>query len=291
MFLRMKSSFTKLAPHEFPLHLREIADPPKELYLEGTLPSHDEYKYLSVVGSRRYSSYGKEACETLIAGLAGKPVVIVSGLALGIDSIAHRAALRANLITVALPGSGLDPRVIAPSSHRNLAQEIVESGGALVSEFEPLMHASPKTFPQRNRIMAGLSHAVLVIEAHERSGTLITARLAVEYNRDVLVVPGSIFSPNSEGNHRLIRTGATPVRTSGEILEALDLVSNETQKLPLEPLAPYEQIIFDLLKSPRTRDDLLQDSGLGIAEMNATLMTMELKGFIKESGGEFHRLV
>ena len=283
------SQARKITREEFPLCLREIPDPPAHIYVEGELPSHDDYAYLAVVGSRRYSAYSKEACEKLIAGLAGKPVVIVSGLALGIDSIAHKAAIAAGLPTVAIPGSGLDRSVIAPSSHRGLADEIVAHGGALVSELKPLTHAAPFTFPSRNRIMAGLCKAILVIEAHERSGTLITARLAVEYNRDVLVVPGSIFSINSKGGHKFIRIGATPVASSDEILEALGLATGETKLLPTESLTPHEQTIFDLLASPLSRDDLLEESSLPTPDGNVVLMTMELKGLIKEIGGEFQR--
>ncbi len=280
----------KVPRAELPLCLQEIPDPPTHLYIEGGLPSHEEYMYLAVVGSRRYSSYGKEACEKLIMGLAGKPVVIVSGLALGIDSIAHKAALAAGLKTVSIPGSGLDRSVIAPSSHRRLADEIMEAGGTLVSELEPLVHATPFTFPARNRIMAGLSRAILVVEAHERSGTLITARLAMEYNRDVLVVPGSIFSMNSVGGHRLIRNGAIPVSSSDEILDALDLLPGETKKIRTETLSPHEEIIFKLLSEPLARDLVLEGSGLPAADTNVVLMTMELKGLIKEVGGEFQRV-
>lgn len=280
----------KLLPSEFPLCLKEIPDPPPFLYIEGDLPSYDDYTYLAVVGSRRYSAYGKEVCEKLIAGLAGSPIVIVSGLALGIDSIAHKAAMNAGLPTIAIPGSGLDRSVIAPRSHTELANQIVASGGALISEHEPLTHAAPYTFPSRNRIMAGLCTAILLIEAHEKSGTLITARLAMEYNRDVLVVPGSIFSLNSKGGHMFIRSGATPVASSEEILDALDLTPGETKTIPTEPLSPHEQIIFDLLLSPTSRDDLLEESGLPPSETNIVLMTMELKGLIKEIGGEFQRV-
>ena len=150
---------------EFPKLLKEINDPPKRLYVEGTLPA-DDAKWLCVVGSRKFSNYGKEVCEELIAGLVGQPVIIVSGLALGIDAIAHNAALNAGLKTIAVPGSGLDPKVLYPKSHFQLARKILEAGGALISEFEPDMVATPYTFPQRNRIMAGLCHATLTNRGH-----------------------------------------------------------------------------------------------------------------------------
>src|SRR3989344_4618820 len=187
---------------QFPRRLREIPDPPEKLYMQGVLPS-EEHKWLCVVGSRRYTNYGKEVCGKLIEGLRGYPVVIVSGLALGIDALAHRAALAANLPCVAVPGSGLSPHVLHPASNRRLADDILLSGGAMLSEFEPDFRPTLWSFPQRNRIMAGLSDAVLVIEAESKSGTLITSKLATEYNRDVFTLPGSIFSSTSAGPHML----------------------------------------------------------------------------------------
>ena len=194
-------------------------------------------KFLCVVGSRKYTDYGKEACQKLIAGLRGHNIVIVSGLALGIDGIAHRAALDAGLTTIAIPGSGLNPSVLYPSSNRQLAEKIIESGGALISEFEPMFKATTYSFPQRNRIMAGISHATLIIEAEIKSGTLITSRLATEYNRDVATVPGSIFSKTSEGPNMLLRLGATPVSSSAHILETLGFKIEEdktTKELELK---------------------------------------------------------
>ncbi len=182
-----------LTPEYFPEKLKQIPDAPKKLYVEGVLPSEDT-KILAVVGARKHTPYGKEACEKLIAGLAGYDICIVSGLALGIDAVAHKAALDAGLKTIAVPGSGLDRSVLYPITNKRLAEEILHAGGALLSEFEPKTIAAPWTFPQRNRIMAGLADAVLVVEAELQSGTLITSKYATEYNRDVLAVPGSIFS-------------------------------------------------------------------------------------------------
>jgi DNA protecting protein DprA len=186
----------------------------------GTMPS-DEYKFLCIVGSRTYSTYGKDACRKLILGLRGYPIVVVSGLAVGIDSFAHEAALEAGLKTISFPGSGLDPSVLYPSSKRYLAKQIVESGGALISRFNSLQKSDNWTFPSRNRLMAGVSHATMIIEARRGSGTLITAKYAEEFNRDVLAVPGPIDSELSYGPHMLIRRGATPITSSQDILEAL----------------------------------------------------------------------
>ncbi|HRZ30407.1 MAG TPA: DNA-processing protein DprA [Candidatus Paceibacterota bacterium] len=287
----MKTKFKKILPSDFPALLKEINDPPRELYLEGDLPRETECKFLAVVGSRKYSRYGKEACEELIAGLAGYPIVIVSGLALGIDTIAHQSALKNNLLTIAIPGSGLDRRVLHPFSNHCLADEIIERGGCLLSELEPECPAGLHTFPRRNRIMAGLSHATLIIEAGERSGTLITSRLAMEYNRDVLVVPGSIFSPSSRGANSLIRQGATPINNSNDLLQALgfnlDEEEKEKQGRLFIDLSPIEQKIVGILESESLpRDELIEVAELTTAEANILLSTMEIKGLIKEAMGE-----
>ena len=270
-----------------PVLLREINDQPEKLYLRGTLPDSTA-KTLCVVGSRRYSPYGKDVCEQLIHGLSGYPISIVSGLALGIDALAHRAALSAGLHTIAVPGSGLNDHVLYPRTNRGLAHEICDAGGALLSEFEPDFQAQPWSFPKRNRIMAGLSHAVLVIEAEERSGTLITSRLATEYNRDVLTVPGSIFSKHSAGPHMLIRLGATPVRHSGDILEAFG-IDHESQRESTEHCSPEEQKVLEFLGHPMNRNELIKKLDIPTSEANVLLSTMELKNLITEYMGEIHR--
>ncbi|MFA6552404.1 MAG: DNA-processing protein DprA [Candidatus Paceibacterota bacterium] len=287
----MTIEIKKLKPKDFPERLKEINDPPKELYLRGTLPSPDS-KWLCVVGSRKYTNYGQEACEKLISGLSGFPIVIVSGLALGIDGIAHRAALSAGLKTIAVPGSGLSPKVLYPASNLRLSEKILESGGALLSEFEPEFKATPWSFPQRNRIMAGLSDAVLIIEAEIKSGTLITSKMATEYNRDVLAVPGPIFSSTSEGPHMLIRLGATPITSSAQLLEALGFKAKNGEESGTvrnySDCSPEELRIIELLKNPQTRDDLIQNLKLPASKVNTTLSILELKGLIREFMGEIH---
>lgn len=290
------SKIWKLKTEQIPKTLLEIPEPPAELYAEGALPwEQDEYKYLTVVGSRKFSTYGRDACEKLIAGLAGYPIAIISGLALGIDTIAHKAALKARLTTIAVPGSGLDRSVLHPHTNKRLADDIVSAGGCLLSEYEPKMPAGVHTFPRRNRIMAGMSDAILVIEAGEKSGTLITARLATEYNRDCLAVPGSIFSPSSIGANWLIKQGATPITLSEDVLSALHInieneQENKQQKLFAE-LSPQEKIIVDLITNePITRDEIIMSCGLSASAANTLLMTMEIKGLIKEELGEI-RLV
>lgn len=290
----VKNKFKKLLPAEFPSLLKEINDPPKELWLEGELPNEKENKFLAVVGSRRYSRYGKEATEELVAGLAGYPIVIVSGLALGIDAIAHQSALKNKLLTIAVPGSGLSREVLHPFSNHRLADEIVEAGGCLMSELEPDCPAGLHTFPRRNRIMAGLSHATLIVEAGEKSGTLITARLAMEYNRDVLVVPGSIFSPSSRGANELIHHGAMPINNSVDLLHALgfnldsdiEKFADRQAKLFID-LSPVEQKIVELLQvESLPRDELIELTELSITDANIILSSMEIKGVIKEAMGE-----
>lgn len=287
----MSYSIRELSPEEFPPQLLEIPQPPKKLFLAGELPP-PETIFLSVVGSRKYTNYGKDVCEDIIEGLAGFPLSIVSGLALGIDSIAHRTAMRAGLATVAVPGSGLHHSVLYPRAHFSLAEEIVEKGGALLSEFDPKLSAAPWTFPQRNRIMAGLSRAVLVIEAEERSGTLITSRLATEYNRDVYVIPNSIFAQGSRGSNKLLKQGAYPITDASDILDLFGLAqeSGTMSAQTLAELSEEEQKIFSILSMPLPRDEIIRASGFDISSANTLLSVMEIKGLIIERGGEIRRL-
>ncbi|MEK7505171.1 MAG: DNA-processing protein DprA [Patescibacteria group bacterium] len=277
----------KLPRDAWPPLLSEINDPPKELYVEGKIDFPDR-TWLTVVGSRRASTYGTEVVQTLIAALAGQPVVIVSGLAIGIDTITHKAALKNDLPTLAVPGSGLDREVLHPSSNSKLADEIVAHGGALLSELEPKCPAGIHTFPKRNRLMAGMSKAILIIEAGKNSGTLITARLATDYNRDVLAVPGSIFHPGAYGTNTLIRDGATPITSGDDLLLALGFkLNSEKPAQERTDLTDQEKIIVDLLAvEPLIRDDLIRATGLPTSDANTLLAVMEIKGLIREVLGE-----
>lgn len=281
----MAYSIRELSNSEFPRGLFEIPDIPKKLTCVGTLPKED-VKLLCVVGARKYSEYGKATCKKLIGELRGFPISIVSGLALGIDSIAHKAALENNLHTIAVPGSGLDLAALYPSSHRQLAEEIVHSEGALLSEFEPDFKATPWSFPQRNRIMAGMSDAVLVIEAELKSGTLITSRLATDYNKEVMTVPGSIFSKNTEGPHMLIRLGATPITSGADILQSFGFQTQETGIKDYSGLLDEEKDIIELLSEPLERDDIIRALKKPAYEVNSILAAMEIKGIIVENMGE-----
>lgn len=279
----------KLSENEIPPELLEIAEPPKKIFVRGNIPD-DSFIRLAVVGSRKYTPYGKEACRKLILGLRGYNICIVSGLALGIDSIAHEAALEAGLPTIAIPGSGLEQKVLYPHSHAGLAKRILEKGGCLLSEYEENQEAAPWTFPQRNRIMAGISKATLVVEAEKKSGTMITARLATEYNRDVLAVPGSIFSRTSEGTHLLIRLGATPISTSEDILEALGIIQEKKvdQEKLFEDCDEEEIIILKLLDAPKTREEICEALDISAQKLNSSLTMLEIKGLIKENSGKIY---
>lgn len=276
---------------EIPEPLKHIPQPPKQLSVRGTFPNFEKNKFLCVVGSRKYTSYGEDVCRTLIADLAGYPIVIVSGLAHGIDRIAHESALENNLLTIAFPGSGLDDKVLYPKAQYQLAQNILMSGGALVSEFKSDFSATLWSFVQRNRLMAGLAHATLVIEAEHKSGTRVTARLATEYNRDVFAVPGNIFSKNSEGTNELIKLGATPITCAQDILEALGFTVTETKPAELfSQCTPEEEQVIRLLNNPKMKGDLIRELGIPIHKANILLSQMELKGLIKETGGEIRRV-
>ena len=279
----------KLPKNKFPKALLEIPQPPENLWIIGELPTDENLIYLCIVGSRKFTSYGREACEKIITGLKGYPIVIVSGFAMGIDTIAHKKAMQIGLKIVVFPGSGLSAEAIYPKTNVQLMKEVVESGGCLISEFEPDFKATQWSFPMRNRLMAGISKAVLIIEAEERSGTLITARLTTEYNRDLLVVPGSIFSSNSKGTNRLLHQGATPVTCAEDVLEALgfELPNDEEKQQKLfQDLSPEEKKIVDLLREPISRDDLIRAIKMPIPTANALLSVMEIKGLIKEEMGE-----
>ena len=277
-----------LAKQNFPPLLSQINDPPKSLRIVGRLPQTE--KYLCVVGSRKYSQYGKEVCEHLIAGLSGYSITIVSGLALGMDSIAHRAALEAGLPTVAVPGSGLSEKVLYPAAHRGLAEKIVNSGGALLSEFDDDFIATPYSFPQRNRIMAGMSHATFVVEAELKSGTLITSKYAIEYNRDVFTVPHSIFSKTSEGPHMLLLLGATPITQASDIVTALDLRPREElfQVRDYSGCSTDEKELIEILREPLSRDQIIRLLQKPVYVTQTILATMEIKGLIREEMGEIH---
>ncbi len=270
---------------EYPFRLQQIPDPPPVLYVMGSLSVEDEIA-VAVVGTRRASAYGLEAARKLADGLARNGVTVVSGLALGIDGSAHKAALDAGGRTLAVLGSGLDN--IYPASHRGLADRIVESGrGALLSEYPLGTRPEARNFPPRNRIISGLSLGVLVVEAGERSGALITARYAAEQGREVFAVPGSMFHVTSKGTNRLIQEGAKLVLSLRDVMEELnlDVVSEQIVARHRLPEDPTEAKLLALLSEEPTHvDDLCRESGLPTATVTSTLAMMELKGLVRQAG-------
>ncbi len=285
----MDFPITKMSCMEYSPLLFEIPNSPKEVYVRGALIPRDT-KCLAVVGSRNYTNYGKQVVEYLIGGLQGYPISIISGLALGIDTLAHETALSARLKTFAIPGSGIDDSVIYPSRNKGLARRILENGGGLMSEYEPTFRATQWSFPQRNRIMAGLAHAVLLIEAGEKSGTLITARLTAEYNRELLAVPGDIFRDNSVGVHQFIKLGATPVTTSDDILDVFGIHKESAESSTQQSLTKEEQLVIEILIEPKDHDTLIRLLPYTPEETLTLLMRMELNGSIREQNGFFFKI-
>jgi DNA processing protein len=274
----------------YPSRLKQIYDYPPVLYVRGSLPSEDE-PCLAIVGTRRPTIYGRQVTEEIVADLARSQIVIVSGLARGIDSVAHRAALDAGGKTVAIFGSGLD--IVYPGENAKLAQAIMEHG-ALISEYPLGVKPKAENFPLRNRIMSGLSMGVLVVEAGEKSGALITANQAVEQNREVFAIPGSIFSPASQGTNRLIQEGAKLVRNYTDILQELNLTI-AVQQAEIDGFSPSEPstiegslesaILKQLSWEPSHIDEICRRSGLAMPEVSSVLVMLELKGIARQMGG------
>lgn len=268
----------------YPARLRMINDAPPVLYVRGELLPGDDWA-VALVGTRQPSTYGREAARVLAGDLARAGVTIVSGLARGIDAQAHRAALEAGGRTLAVLGSGVD--IIYPWDNAKLAQEIIEHG-ALISEYALGTQPEANNFPPRNRIISGLSRGIIVVEAGEQSGALITADFAADQSRDVFAVPGSIFARNSLGTNKLIRDGATPVLAANDVLEALNLttVPQQVQAQMLFPADATEAALLDhLADEPLHVDEVSRSTGLPIATVTGTLALMELKGLVRQAGG------
>ena len=276
---------------DFPQELREIASPPLALYIKGRLAS--EMPRLAVVGTRKATAYGREATAKIIRDLGEETAIaIVSGLAQGIDSEAHRAALASDLPSIGVLGSGMDRTSFFPPENWNLAEEITAKGGAVVSEYPPGTPGLPHHFPARNRIIAGLSSGVLVVEAPEKSGALITAHFALEQGRDVFAVPGQMFSPNAAGVHRLIQDGAKLVTRADDIIEELGL-ARRSQKERAETVLTggTEKTILSLLDEPASVDELKEKTQLATPDIITALSLLELQGFIRPMGqNRFQRI-
>lgn len=281
----------QLKPVEYPQLLREIPGAPKQLFIRGAMPAPD-LRYLCVVGSRACTAYGRRICASLIAGLARYPVAVVSGMALGIDAEALKDALDVGLPAIAILPSSLDDASQYPVTNRPLAQRILARGGALLSEMRGPYRAMLHDFPKRDRIMAGMGHATLIVEAGEKSGTLITARLALDYNREVLAIPHELGRPTGVGVNRLLREGATLVRTSDDILESLGLKLLESPvqaTLPTD-LTESEKNIMVALLEPLVRDELIERADLSAQDASVALSSLLIRGLITERLGKIERV-
>jgi DNA processing protein len=269
---------------DYPTLLAEIYDPPPVLYVKGELDPPDAPS-VAIVGTRGATSYGRMVAEELAAGLARAGVTVVSGLALGVDGAAHRGALQAGGRTIAVLANGLDRTY--PSQHARLSQSIVEQG-ALVTEFPLGAKPDAVNFPRRNRLISGLTSGTLVVEAGDRSGALITAAFATEQGRDVLAVPGSIFSPMSKGPNTLIRDGATPVTCVDDVLAELQ-PTRTVRQLTIESILPSDDTERALMRvlgtEPLHIDEIARVASIPMSAVSAALAMMELNGLVKQTGG------
>ena len=268
---------------EYPVRLKEIELPPPVLYVRGGLLPEDEWA-IAIVGTRRLTPYGRQVTTEIAGMLARSGISVVSGLARGIDGVAHKAALEAGGRTLAVLGNGVDR--IYPPEHRLLAGEILRHG-ALLSDYAPGTPPDGLNFPPRNRIIAGLSLAVVVVEAGESSGALITATFAADQGRDVFAVPGSITAPQSQGTNRLIQQGARPLLDPGEVLEALNLTRAQMHRSARRELpanATEQRLLSVLSQVPVHVDEISRQTDLPIEKVTATLTMLELKGLARQVG-------
>ncbi len=272
----------------FPSLLAAIHDPPPRLFLRG---SSDvallDRPAVAVVGARACSSYGRSVTRSLARDLAAAGLVVVSGLARGIDGEAHRGALDGSGATVAVLGCGVDRDY--PAAHAELARRICETGGLVVSEYEAGVEPAPWRFPARNRIIAGLCRATVVIEARERSGALITADFALEEGREVLAVPGEITSTLSAGTNALLRLGATPVTCAADVLEVFGIEPAIAERAPVGAVA--DALLARLGDGPLTADELLRSSAIDPGEGSAALIELELAGRVTLEDGVYRAAV
>ena len=278
-------SITKADPR-YPQRLAQIHSAPEVLYCRGNIELLQSTCF-AVVGTRKVTPYGREAAELIIPPIARNGFTIVSGLALGIDAIAHQATLNAGGKTIAVLGSGVNDECIGPKTNFELAMDILKSDGLIISEYPNGFPANDKTFPQRNRIISGLSRGVLIVEADAKSGSLITAACAIDQNRDVFAVPGPIFSPRSAGTNQLIQKGAKLVRTAQDILEEYHpqerLLLDQKQNLSTQN--PVQEKILAILSSNGSAhaDALIEETQSTSEDVIAALSILEVYGTIKQA--------
>lgn len=268
----------------YPARLREITQPPPILYIKGNLIEEDAWA-VAVVGTRRVTAYGRQVAEEIGSFLAQNGITVVSGLARGVDGIAHQAALNAGGRTLAVLGSGVNQ--IYPPEHRKLAENIIQSG-ALISDYSPDTPPEGSNFPPRNRIISGLSMATIVIEAGKTSGALITANFALEQGREIFALPGNIYAPQSKGTNRLIQKGAHPLLHPRDILEVLDLTritQHQTARQMLLADETETKLLQSLSHEPLHIDEIRAKTGLAVEKVSSLLVMMELKGMVRHVGG------
>lgn len=290
--------------------LAHIPDPPKKLSAEGDigLLSHDVL-YICIVGPRKASAYGAEVAVQIVKHLQKFNVIVVSGAAYGIDSVVHKACIDLGIPTICVPGSGIDDDVFYPRAHLDLKHEILDHGGLIVNEFDPLVRAAPWTFPVRNRLMAGMSHLTIVVEAEKKSGTLITAHLATDFGREVIAVPGSIHAPTSYGTHELISKGATILVSLDTITEVLKNISDrddiplykegyiETEDIvvvkknisALESLSQDERKVYECIHSHASgisKSDICRLLDMSVSEVSIYVSILELHELISYKMGK-----
>ena len=273
-------SFISSKDKKYPSELLQTPWPPKGLYIKGNFAG--DGPRVAIVGTRRCTSYGRDVAFKIAETLGREGIIIVSGLALGIDAAAHEGALAGRGVTWAVLGSGL--KNIYPKAHMGLAKKIISEGGALISEYPQDLQARKHTFPERNRIVAGLAKLIIVIEAPEKSGALITARLALEAGREVGVVPGDVSRANFLGSNRLLREGAHPILNAEDAMYLIGIEpSNETPRL--DKFDEIAESILQCLNSPKSADEIILETKLKPQLVSQKLMELELKNIIKSAGG------
>lgn len=275
-----------LGEDNYPNLLGKISDPPFIIYYKGSINLNGCCP-LAVVGARKYTDYGVKIINTVVSDLAAQGISIISGLAIGIDSLAHNKALEKGAQTIAVLGSGINK--IYPMSNFQLSQKIIASGGGIISEFPPDYEAFKQNFPQRNRLVSGLSLGVMVVEARLKSGSLITAGFALEQGREVLAVAGDADRPSSEGTNNLIKKGAACVTQADDVLQTLGLEKQTTKPTIPDNLSSNEKLILGYLsKDPLHKEDLIKTAKLDTKLINSTLSILEIKNIVKNIGNNYY---
>lgn len=279
---------------DYPYMLKNIPDPPAVLYYKGDFSVCNLKRTLAVVGSRRISRNGQDSLKLVMSGLAGTDLCIVSGLATGADTLAHKIALDNGLKTIGVIGGGMDN--LYPASNKGLFEEIIKGNGVVMSEYFPTFEPLPFRFPQRNRIVSGLSYGTLVVEAALKSGALITANLTLEQGRELMCIPGLITNPNTAGIYKMIKTGAHIVTESDDILNALGWTINKQMLLfenkPNNSLSvDEEKIIHSIEVEPKSFDEIQQETGIDVSELLVYLTNLELNGLIEQTVGDRYKII